>query len=364
METTQKTSRKKDVTLADVARLAGTAKSTASLALNGKSWVSQETRQAVINAARELNFVPLGQDERSLPRDLNNDIALFTLQFDLGCSTQKIQGIQKQLLRKGYRVPIYGFGYVPAVGEMPIQAEQLQEVLKSRPRCLIYNSQQTHRDALDALQNYVAQGGILVTYDIPLDLDCDQVHFDRENSLYLAVKHLLELGHRRIGVYRTGQKHYSNKQYEILSRILKEYGLKPELSWIFPSLDPDESEADGAGLAAQFLQLPPGQRPTGLCVQADHSAISFLGELRSAGIYVPHDVSVVGQDNRPLGRYSTPPLTTVTQPVDEIVNHVVELVESRLNGYNGKARHIRIKGDLVLRQSTAAPPIGQQTPLN
>jgi DNA-binding LacI/PurR family transcriptional regulator len=355
METNQKTTRKKDVSLADVARLAGTAKSTASLALNGKSWVSHETRQAVINAARELNFIPSGMDDKSVSRELNHDVALFSLQFDLGCSTQKIQGIQKQLLQRGFQVPIYGFGYVPVVGEMPIQTEQLQDIIKSKPRCLIYNSQQTHRDVLEVLQKYIADGGILVTYDIPLDIECDQVHFDREYNLYVAVKHLLDLGHRRIGIYRTGQRHSSPLQYQTFSRVLEEHGLKPEPDWIFPSLDPDESEADGAGLASQFLQLPPGQRPTAICVYADHSAISFLGELRAAGIYVPYDLSVIGHDNRPLGRYSTPPLTTVSHPVDEIVNQVVSLVESRLNGYQGPARQICIRGELVPRQSTAAP---------
>ena len=341
---------KKTATLADVARLAGTAKSTASLAINGKGWVSPATRDAVLRAAQELKFEMDVQAQRLSTGGPNNNIALFSLELDDGMGAGKLQFIQFALRQKGFAVPIYGLGYQNALSE---QVELLREVRRQKPRALIYNTLEMHAEIMGELARYQEAGGILITYDAPLGLDCDAVIFDRADNTYRAARHLLKLGHRRLGLYIIGQQALHGPRLEGFRRAMAEFGAPLQPEWMFPCCSPS-LEADGADLATQFLQMPPGQRPSGICIVNDYVAMAFIGELRAAGVFVPHDVSVVGHDNRPLARYALPPITTVTQPFEAIANRVVELLLERLDGFDGPARHETFYGELILRHSTLA----------
>src|SRR5688572_11390318 len=99
----------KSVTIQDVARRAGTALSTASLALNGKARVADSTRQAVLKAAEELGYEASYYAQRLKGR-CDNLIGLFALDLDLGAGTMKLKLIQRMLAAHGYDVPIYSYG--------------------------------------------------------------------------------------------------------------------------------------------------------------------------------------------------------------------------------------------------------------
>ena len=115
-------------------------------------------------------------------------------------------------------------------------------------------------------------------------------------------------------------------------------------------LDPEKA---GKELAARFLALPPNQRPTGAVIVNDLSALTFIGALQSAGIRVPDEVSVVGHDDRPMARHSVPTLSSVSHPVEEIGQSVVQLLRERLDGFDGPPREIVVRGQLQIRDSSA-----------
>ena len=351
---------KKAVTLQDVARRAGTAKSTASMALNGKGWVSAETRELVLRVAKEMNFeIDPSAKRLSLGRDYGT-VVLLSRHLDMGVGSEKVQAIQCLLNARGYNAPIQGYG--TALGlqtSSQAQVKLIRTLCRERPQAIICNTSesQMQAEARRYLQTYREEGGTLLYYDWPLQLDCDGVIFDREDNTYQAARHLLELGHRKLGIFDAASDQGEGPRLRGFCRALHEYSLQLEPRYLYAFGSYSDCEGGGKYLAEQFLKLPKAERPTAMCIVNDLTALVFVTVLREHGLEVPRDVSVVGHDNLMVAKYGAVPLTTVSQPVETIAAHVVDLVVQRLDTPPSEAkftpRQIVVKGELVLRQSTA-----------
>lgn len=236
----------------------------------------------------------------------------------------------------------------------------MRRLCRQRPRAIACFTGDLEGDALRELETFQARGGTVVCFDYPVSLSCDAVHFDRADNTYQAVRHLVGLGHRRIGftfddARNTGAAPQRRMGFE---RALREMNVPLQSDWIFPGLlDDSRFEQGGCDLADRFLAL--GDKPTALCNLPDLAAVSFIARAREAGgVRVPHDLSVVANDDTPLARYAAVPLTTTTHPVEQIACAVVELLTDRLEN-GGKAmppRQIVVRGALVERQSASRPP--------
>lgn len=205
---------------------------------------------------------------------------------------------------------------------------------------------------VDELQKYAASGGHLVTFDVPSDFECDQVIFDRADSADQAVTHLLELGHRDIGFAMPGV-HSNTVRTNGMRDALKRYGLSVQKDLLFDSAEGLPYEIVGGELARLFLENK--RRPSALCIPDDTVAASFIAELYRHGMHVPEDLSVVSHDDLPIAAHNFVPITTVAQPLQAIAKATSELLMSRLDGsYDGPPRTVRLCGELIIRQSTAA----------
>lgn len=351
------TPKRKAVTIQDVARRAGTAKSTASLALNGKGWVSPETREIVLRAARELNFEvdPLAK-RLSVGRDFGT-VALLSHHLDVGVGSLKVQAIQRLLTDAGYNAPIQGYGFSTLNGAGS-QVKLLRALRQQRPQAIICNTglRDLHDGAAEELEQYRQEGGSLLCYDWPVPLGGDCVLFDREDNTYQSAKYLIELGHRRIGLFDAAACRPGSPRSVGFTRALSEGGLSVRPDWIFAHGDYSDCEGGGQFLARQFRRMPREDRPTAMCIVNDLTAMVFVTTLRESGLSVPGDVSVVGHDDLMMARYGAVPLTTVSHPVEAIAQAVVDTLLSRLTGDPASPpKHTTVKGRLVVRQS-AAPP--------
>lgn len=347
----------KRVTIQDVAAAAGVTKSTVSLALAGKGNFSPETRRAIELAAKRLKYKPSPLARRLSTGRYDKTIALFTLRLDLSVGTKKLQLLQNQLAAAGFETPLYTPGSAFG-GNAPDQTVLIKSICEQQPRAIICNIYGLSADALSELQRYQDEGGVLVCYDDVTDLMVDSVIFDREDNTYQAVRHLLELGHRDIGMACSGG--LGGVRYKGFERAMKEFNLKPRPEWLLGGEVVDDAglysglyEEGGVRLAQLFLKLK--KRPTAVCLMDDSAAVGFAAELERAGVHVPEEVSIVGHDNLPIARFGSLPLTTVTHPVEKITSGVVELLQARLQGDDGPPRKITIRGELVIRQSTMPP---------
>lgn len=351
------------ITLFDVAQLAGTSKGTASRALNGKHWVAPATREAVLKAASELGFHADPTARRLRNGRCDKLIGLFTRALDLGVVTRKCQMLQDALNAKGYEAPIHACGSVS--GEGTQQAQAMASLCRQKPAAVICYTLGLHDATLRVLQEYLAGGGVAVCYDTPFEMKsntADYVVFDRADNTYQAARHLVQLGHQKIGLFSSGHAHDPDRLLGF-KRALREGGLTMQAAMSFfsaPLQDSEQlsgSEHIGQKLGEYFLSLD--NRPTAMCITDDYVAAGFVAALHRKGLKVPEEVSVVGHDDMPVAAHScVVPLTTVSQPVQSVVDECVRLVDSRLSGaYTGSSRRVTVCGELIERQSTGVPAL-------
>jgi transposase len=108
-------------------------------------------------------------------------------------------------------------------------------------------------------------------------------------------------------------------------------------------------------MAREFLRLK--RRPTGLCIVNDYVALAFITEVLRAGVAVPRDLSIVGHENQRITKFSPVRLTSISQPLEDIVNAVAELVMQRLAGSDGPPQTVIVRGRLVEGESVADGPV-------
>lgn len=349
----------KPPTIHDVAAALGMHKSTVSLALSGKGNVSAATRTRVLAVAHEMGYEPNLLAQRLASGHRNALVCLFSGVLDVGLATEKILLIQRALNERGLEAPIYAC-YESHRDKAAAQAAQVRQLCRQRPRAILCASQMVEPSVFRVLETYQRDGGVVVNYDIPVPLVCDQVIFDREDNGYQAARHLLEAGHRKLGIgmsnttaWTEGQP-YLPQTYRLngFRKALAEYGVMAREEWFFENAT---YEKGGAEMARRFLSLR--ERPTGLCIVNDYVAMAFTVEIMRAGLRVPEDVSIVSHDDQPIATYCPVPLTSVSQPVEEIAQAVVELLMERLAGrVSGEPRTITIRGKLTSRASVAPPP--------
>lgn len=349
---------KKVTTIADVAAAAGVTTATVSFAFSGKRFVAPETRELVLNAARELDYAPnphavrlaMGRDE-----DL---VALFTLTLDQGVGTEKLLLIQRELYAAGYRAPIHGYDF-HAASNLPEQVSLMRDLRMQRPRAIVCAAAGVHPDAIEELRRFADEGGVVacIRYGEPIQIESDEVVFDEEDNTYQAACHLLGLGHRRLGFYKVGQDRHYGPRYHGFRRALCEFNAPYREEWHFRGGNIALQEESGAAMAREWALFPAADRPTGMCIVNDRTAQGFITETFRLGMRVPEDVSVVGHDDQPPAAFGRVPLTTVSHPVTAMADSLVTLLMERLKGaYEGPARRVVHRGVLIVRDSTAPVP--------
>jgi len=165
---------------------------------------------------------------------------------------------------------------------------------------------------------------------------------------YLATRHLLDLGHRRIAMI-TGHSDVSSAaaRQEGYRAAMEEAGADIEDSWVVGS----EFGIEGGADAVSRLMSHP-EKPTAIFAVNDHIAVGAISGIASMGLSIPHDVSIVGYNDIPIVRHLATPLTTVRVPFDQIAAAAIELLQS---GNNGLDERIRIATPTLLPRRSTAP---------
>ncbi|MEV7971037.1 LacI family DNA-binding transcriptional regulator [Sphaerisporangium sp. NPDC088356] len=166
-----------------------------------------------------------------------------------------------------------------------------------------------------------------------------------------ATRHLLELGHRRIGMI--------GGPPEMLCSRARIDGYRAALETAGVTVDPelirngDFLVDSGHVHGKAFLELP--DPPTAIFAGSDMQAFGVFEAARRAGLRVPDDLSVVGFDDLPLARSAWPPLTTVRQPLEEMAALATRMALEISRGESPETRRVELATDLLVRDSTAPP---------
>jgi LacI family repressor for deo operon, udp, cdd, tsx, nupC, and nupG len=184
------------------------------------------------------------------------------------------------------------------------------------------------------------------------DKSVTSVYVDNEAAAHEAISYLLTLGHRDIA-FVTGPMDSPisvdrDRGYE---RALQAAGIKRDRK-----LTAVGDFSVEAGIRAIDTLLAKQQRFTAVFCSNDEMAIGAMRAVKSKGLKVPHDISVVGFDDIRFSRYTDPPLTTVAQPKDELGREAMNMLIELLRGVDVPPRKRILPTQLVIRGSTARCP--------
>jgi LacI family transcriptional regulator len=329
------------VTLRQVAEEAGTSPSTASRALAGNGYVAQAIKARVEAAAARLGYVP-DVSARTLKGRSSRLVGLVVSDLRNQFYAALAAGVEQSLAAAGHQMVL-----VDDHGDDAQALEGARAFLAMRAAGVLLAP--VGRQATELL---VEHGTPVVEVDRRSGArGCDAVTIDSERGAQAAVTHLLELGHRRIGmvldetVWDTGRDRLKGYRaahraagVPLSRRLVLDLGLRPA--------DP------GADIAA-FLAAEPDI--TAVFAANNVVAEALWQELQRRGSSVPKDCSVVSFDDLTWMRMVEPGLTAVRQPVYEMGRRAAELLLARIAGEQGRPRTHTLQPEFVLRGSTSAP---------
>lgn len=175
------------------------------------------------------------------------------------------------------------------------------------------------------------------------------VQADHRAGGWMATDHLLGLGHRAIA-HIAGPSGLS-----VATERWDGYRDKMGEAGIDPGAIAHGDFTEGSGHRAALELIRSGRHFTAIFCANDLMALGAISALRSAGLEVPAQISVVGFDDIELGRYAVPALTTIRQPLEELARVAVDLLVGLLRGDEAREPE-RLAVELVVRESTASPP--------
>ncbi len=177
------------------------------------------------------------------------------------------------------------------------------------------------------LHKYGLPAVIIDDQDKPGDIPW--VGTDNQHGGYMATRHLIELGHRRIAHIHGLQKYLcSHERYQGYCQAMQEAGLPLDPQLVFEG---EFIQSTGRAAGHYFFSLPPEQRPTAIFASADLAAYGVMAVAEEYGMQIPRDVALVGFDGLDSSAHVRPALTTVQQPFYEMGRRATELLLSMLD---------------------------------
>jgi LacI family transcriptional regulator, galactose operon repressor len=328
----------KPVTLADVAREAGTSASTASRALSGHGYVAADVRKRLLDVADRLGYVP-NLSARTLKQRTSRVVGVIVSDLSNQFYAALAAGIEQSLREADYQMLL--------LGDNSDDAEELagaRTFLSMRAPGVIMTP------ASSATAELLAARGVpVVEADRRLATSlCDAVVIDNERGARDAVAHLVELGHTRIALLVAKTSWTTDAgRLKGYRAALTDAGLRVDRRLVL------KIETHAADAAARIDALIENERPTAVFAANNVLAEQAWRVLRRRGASIPDDVSLVAFDDVPWMEMVQPPLTAVRQPAFEMGRRAALLLLRRLHdGSAGRTVEI-LQPELVVRGSTA-----------
>ncbi|MFD8300381.1 LacI family DNA-binding transcriptional regulator [Streptomyces bauhiniae] len=336
-----KTAVKRSATLAEIAREAGVSAPTVSKVLNGRADVAATTRTRVEELLRTHGYRRRRAEVTRSPL-----IDLVFHELESAWAMEVIRGVENVARDAGLSVVLS-----ESAGRLTPGRTWADQVAGRRPHGVILVL-----SGLDA-----AQQALLTSRSVPFVVmdpagdpgaDVPSVGATNWQGGLAATRHLIDLGHTRIGaIGGPSRMMCARARLDGYRSALETAGLPADPALI---REGDFHHESGHRLGLDLLGRP--DRPTAVFAGNDLQALGLYEAARELGLRVPEDVSVVGFDDLPVARWVGPPLTTVRQPLTEMAEAAARLVLELGRGERERtATRLELATSLVVRSSTAAP---------
>ena len=338
----------KPATLVDVARASGVVAMTASRAITGKGYVSEEVRERVLKAAKKLDYRP-NVLARSLKQSHLNTVGIMLPDISNPFSAELVAGIQNELANAGYSA------FLATAGRsVERERDNLLSFVDHRLDGILVATRGTELGN-EAIAEITRQNIPVVTVGRPIEgTAVDRVTADHRKGSFAATTHLIELGHKRIGFVGVSiDDAFNLRRFRGYADALTENGLRLHEELVVGSTNGPAYSTEEDGYDGMLALGRMKKRPTAVVARNDFTAIGVLRAAHELGLAVPEDLAIVGFDNIPLSTFTIPPLTTVAQPITEQGHRAAQFLIERIeHRYKGKAREVCFDCQLVVRRST------------
>lgn len=338
--------------LIDVAARAGVAPNTASAILNHRSdsWASQETRDRVLLAAKELNYRP---SKAAIGVRLGRYKTIGLVVPDLH---NPFFPVLADHLDQAVRT--YGFDLVleHSRNDLPMEQHSFRSILDRQVDGVVFvvSDPDLHRPFLTELATS-GPPAVALASKPEIAFPVDSVVSDYSEGFAQAIEHLVGLGHRRFAFLCALAKGQSDgNRPELYRRLLGEKGIPPENLYFVRC---EHHLASARDAFRTLLRQTKTKRPTALVALNDLSAIGAMRAAAEENLRIPRDLSVIGVDNIPLGEYLPVSLTTVSQPLKDMAARTASLLVQRIEGKAAERPSQTIfPTELLIRESTSRVP--------
>ncbi|MDT0322419.1 LacI family DNA-binding transcriptional regulator [Streptomyces millisiae] len=331
----------------DVARRAEVSTATVSRALRGLPNVSEATRERVLRAAEELSYA-VSPHASSLASGRTGTVGVILPFVNRWFYGQVVAGIDSVLRANDLDILLYNLGdervHERFFAHMPLRRRVDAVIVLNLPLSA------AERESLVSMEVPVAVLGTRIP-------GCWHVSIDNAEGASTAVRHLINLGHRRIGMISGAL----GDSRGFTTPIVRQHAYRTVLAQAGIPYDP-ELEApgnltidEGASAMAQLLSLP--DPPTAVFAESDQMAFGALRTLGRMGLRAPEDVSVIGFDNHETAELLN--LTTIAQPVAHQGELLAQQILDALSGESEEPTQVVVPTRLVVRGTTGAARVAR-----
>lgn len=327
-------------TIHDVARDAGVSTATVSRVLSSPQVVAQATRERVLAVVERLGYAP-NTAAKSL-RTLRTQKILVTVpDISNPFFSQVIRGVEAAAQAAGYSVLLGDTRHDPD------REEQYGQMLRRKEADgLVFLGHRLPDSLAEMVEAMGARAPIVNGCEFSPDLAVSSAHIDNARAAAEATQHLYALGHSRVGVISGPlASPISRDRLDGVRDAAARHGEAESLAVAVG----DFSIESGLEQTLALLQAAP--RPTAIFCFSDEMAMGALEAFRRSGLSCPGDISLIGFDDIRYAQYLDPPLTTVSQPMDQIGQEAVRLLLGILTGEASEVLHLTLPHRLVIRAS-------------
>lgn len=327
----------------DVAKAAGVSIGTVSRYLTGNGYVGQASREKIAAAVAELGYIQ-NRAAASLRTKKTGLLGFIVSDLRNPFTAEVSAGISKEAKKHGYGVVL-----ADSMGDPDASIEAVELLLSHDVDGIVITPPESAslNDTLVKISRRVPVVGIgLRTQPLVTDL----VTVDTMGGAFTAVEYLIGLGHKAIAY--VGSSTMASGRFEGYTKALNANGLHVDDTLVQVGAMNREF-----GYQAATNLLRGDNPPTALFAANDAIALGVLQAAAHESVSVPEQLSVIGFDDVDMAVHSTPPLTTVSQPMNEIGAAAVQILHRRLSGTKAKKRHeeIQLPTTLIVRESCSSP---------
>lgn len=330
------------VSIKDIAREAGVSHSTVSRALADSPLVKPATKERIHRLAISMGYSP-NTVARSLVRRRTETLGLVVSTVADPYVAEVVRGIEETAFDNGFGVLL-----CESSNNRDREIAAVKMLREKRVDGIVVSASTVgdfYMPLLDELHIPIVLVNREQGTEYAYSIVTDDIHGGA-----LAVEHILNFGHRRIGLI-TGPEHSqsSSNRLQAYRETIESRGIvfEPDL------VAHGDGRTDGGFTGAEAL-ISISQPPTAIFCYNDLTAIGAIRAVKKHGLRVPQAVSIVGFDDIPFAEFIDPPLTTVRQHRYTMGRLATEMILDLLNGRSPEA-NIYMKGDLVVRESCAPP---------